>query len=227
MPSYPLVADSLRTWHIYLFDLPIKNCDFPSFFVCLSLCKNHIIVILRAIQSVFDATIILFASCDCKRDPNLYLGTSKSIIFSSVFPTMVVFGQILKGWVFINGFSGTFESSGRVQQCHLHHPPVITIFTGGINHSKWVVKMVLFYLHPIDTAIFGALVEARRHTLAMTAVVAIERWRPWDNFWTTEVWGTKPLDWFGGFTWYALICWAIIGWFPVLASGFAGIQTDI
>ena len=148
---------------------------------------------------------------------------------------MVVFGQILKGWVFINGFSGTFESSGRVQQCHLHHPPAITISTGGINHSKWVVKMVLFYLHPIDAAIFGALVEARRHTLAMTAVVAIERWRPWDNFWTidhwiglreiyrkpwflpsnigfsckfshhpilwTEVWGTKPLDW-----WIYLIC---------------------
>ena len=125
-----------------------------------------------------------------------------------------------------DGFS-SMDFSGRVQQCHLHHPPVITIFTGGINHSKWVVKMVLFYLHPIDTAIFGALVEARRHTLAMTAVVAIERWRPWENFWTTEVWGTKPLDWFGGFTWYALICWAIIGWFPVLASGFAGIQTDI
>ena len=29
-----------------------------------------------------------------------------------------------------------------VKRCHLHHPPVITNFIGGINHSqmiKWVV----------------------------------------------------------------------------------------
>ena len=27
-----------------------------------------------------------------------------------------------------------------VKQCHLHHPPVITIFIGGVNHSQsWVV----------------------------------------------------------------------------------------
>jgi hypothetical protein len=37
-----------------------------------------------------------------------------------------------------------------VKQFHVHHPPVITICIGGINHSQsWVVKMALFSPHDV------------------------------------------------------------------------------
>ena len=37
-----------------------------------------------------------------------------------------------------------------VKQCHVYHPPVITIFMGGINHSQMVCLCHFVYPHYID-----------------------------------------------------------------------------
>ena len=46
-----------------------------------------------------------------------------------------------------DGSQGETSVVRWVKQCHLHHPPVITIFIGGVNHSQSWWFMALFFPH--------------------------------------------------------------------------------
>jgi len=75
--------------------------------------------------------------------PNGWLKPSKSHGMFTTYQLVI--------WIsFIHCMSEDMGTMWVKQYCHLHHPPAITIFIGGINKPfpvDWVVDMTLFYPH--------------------------------------------------------------------------------